>query len=265
MNDRRTAERRTTPIDQHSGNKYIRKIYDVFERGKFVHVDCYAICKACKPGSTAVEHAIKKLLYAGLRNKADRLQDLREAIDSIERAIEQELEDQTAEQAKQNDEFWSRLGEWGTHKPEPISIPLRWQEFAFHPIRFHREFESTGVASMPQNDHGTQSQATEIPQLPEWHDSIVRLGHWEAVPVFEDEGRKTIIGYSVRWSRPGTRGRYVYIQHYMAGPDHTLQWCENVATRVAAKFNEDRTYILRCPGFLRAVEADKRHMLGYDE
>ncbi len=70
------------PFNQ-SGSKYLRKIVTV--EGL---VDVYAVLIAFKVTCPARAHAIKKLLCSGLRGKGDSIQDLREAKDAIERAIQ---------------------------------------------------------------------------------------------------------------------------------------------------------------------------------
>lgn len=66
-----------------SGSKYRRAIQH--EDG---HVDVYAVLEAFGVTCPARQHAIKKLLCAGLRGKADELQDLTEARDAVDRAVE---------------------------------------------------------------------------------------------------------------------------------------------------------------------------------
>ena len=51
-------------------------------------IDVYDVLNAYEVDSHAVGHAIKKLLMAGQRGHKDRLQDLREAIQAIEREID---------------------------------------------------------------------------------------------------------------------------------------------------------------------------------
>jgi hypothetical protein len=68
---------------QHSGSKYLRDIQLI--DGK---VDVYAMLVAFDVRCPARQHAIKKLLCAGLRGKGDELQDLHEAGDAIDRAIQ---------------------------------------------------------------------------------------------------------------------------------------------------------------------------------
>ncbi len=81
-----------------SGKKYLRRI-DLIGEPIRMHVsgspmmvygfvDVYAVLKAFDVTCPARAHAIKKLLCAGLRDKGDTLQDLREAGDAISRAIE---------------------------------------------------------------------------------------------------------------------------------------------------------------------------------
>lgn len=67
-----------------SGKKYLRKI-KTNEAGE---VDVYAVLLAFGVTCPARQHAIKKLLCAGLRGKNDELNDLKEAKDATERGIE---------------------------------------------------------------------------------------------------------------------------------------------------------------------------------
>lgn len=61
-------------------------------------IDVYAVLLTFNVTCPARQHALKKLLCAGLRGKGDALQDLRETKVAVERAIElQELEDDEAE------------------------------------------------------------------------------------------------------------------------------------------------------------------------
>jgi len=67
-------------------NKYLREIKpDVL-------VDVYDVLKSFEVTNQATAHAVKKLLAAGQRGHKDLLQDLKEARDSINRAIELETE-----------------------------------------------------------------------------------------------------------------------------------------------------------------------------
>lgn len=80
---------------EHTGNKYHRLIRHVpgaatpVEDGCVI-VDIYAVLEAFAVTCPARQHAIKKLLAAGLRGKGDTVQDLTEARDALTRAIELE-------------------------------------------------------------------------------------------------------------------------------------------------------------------------------
>ena len=67
-------------------SKYSRRI------GKEV-VDVYDVLMAFNVTNLATQHAIKKLLMPGNRGHKDKLTDLKEAYQSIARAIELESED----------------------------------------------------------------------------------------------------------------------------------------------------------------------------
>ena len=66
-----------------TSNKYKRKV-------PTLEIDVYDILKAFKVVNPATQHAIKKLLCAGDRGYKDKVQDLKEALASISRAIELE-------------------------------------------------------------------------------------------------------------------------------------------------------------------------------
>lgn len=68
-----------------SGSKYLRNIQTI--GGK---VDVYAVLEAFAVTCPARQHAIKKLLCAGLRGKGDSVQDLKEAADAVARAVQME-------------------------------------------------------------------------------------------------------------------------------------------------------------------------------
>lgn len=70
----------------HSGNKYHRLIFPL-EQYDEPHVDVYRVLQAFGVKNPGLQHSIKKLLCAGLRGKADTIQDLEEAIDAITEAI----------------------------------------------------------------------------------------------------------------------------------------------------------------------------------
>lgn len=71
-------------------NKHIRHVYHWDEAGKPhpVPIDVYDVLVAFGVTCPARQHAIKKLLCAGLRGNGDVAQDLREAVQATERAVE---------------------------------------------------------------------------------------------------------------------------------------------------------------------------------
>lgn len=66
--------------------KYDRTV--VGKDGREAVVDVYDVLKAFNVQCPARQHALKKMLCAGLRGKGDELQDLREAILATERSVE---------------------------------------------------------------------------------------------------------------------------------------------------------------------------------
>jgi len=92
------GEKRMDPIGQngnegehyaeleHNKSKYHREIK------KGVLVDVYDILSAFEVVNPAMQHALKKMLAPGKRGAKDTIQDMKEAIQSIERAIELEQE-----------------------------------------------------------------------------------------------------------------------------------------------------------------------------
>ena len=82
---REEHEQQTQPAAPQQ-NKYDRTIIGKYDSGKCV-VDVYRVLNAFPTGSPEIDHSIKKLLAAGKRGAKDELQDLREAIQSIEARI----------------------------------------------------------------------------------------------------------------------------------------------------------------------------------
>jgi hypothetical protein len=68
-------------------NKYDRTIIGKYGSGKCV-VDIYRVLNAFPTSSPEIDHALKKLLAAGKRGAKDELQDLKEAIQSVEARID---------------------------------------------------------------------------------------------------------------------------------------------------------------------------------
>lgn len=75
-------------------NKYSRRI-------RTETVDVYDVLRAFNVTCPARQHAIKKLLAAGQRGGKSEIQDIREAIQSAERAIEL-IEDTASEAMREN-------------------------------------------------------------------------------------------------------------------------------------------------------------------
>jgi hypothetical protein len=74
---------------EHLGTKYKRSINDM-HTGTGVTVDVYSVLEAFDVNCPALQHAIKKLLCAGIRGHKTSVDDLKEARDSIIRAIQLE-------------------------------------------------------------------------------------------------------------------------------------------------------------------------------
>lgn len=85
-----------TSIDQHEGKKYIRRIKQCvpLKDDEFyydgIYVDVYSVLEAFNVTCPAIQHAIKKLLCCGIRNKGNKQDDLTGALAAINRAIELE-------------------------------------------------------------------------------------------------------------------------------------------------------------------------------
>lgn len=74
-----------------AGSKYKRMIRQTLPEGHVgvsVICDVYDVLQAWDVACPAIQHAIKKLLQPGQRGSKSAVQDLREAIGSIERAIQ---------------------------------------------------------------------------------------------------------------------------------------------------------------------------------
>jgi hypothetical protein len=67
-----------------SGSKYLREMRCLVDG----RADVYAILEAFAVTCPARQHAIKKLLCSGIRGKGDAMQDLKEARDAVDRAIQ---------------------------------------------------------------------------------------------------------------------------------------------------------------------------------
>lgn len=79
-------------VSDESKNKYLRSItWSVKQDETGIWIDVYDVLKAFNVSDQAVGHALKKLLAPGQRGHKGKLKDLREARDSITRAIDMEV------------------------------------------------------------------------------------------------------------------------------------------------------------------------------
>lgn len=67
-------------------SKYNREIIGL--DGKVTTVDCYRVLDAFGVSDPATQHAIKKMLCAGLRGHKDYLTDIDDSIESLQKAKE---------------------------------------------------------------------------------------------------------------------------------------------------------------------------------
>lgn len=83
-------------------NKYVRTIHNLENQNveDFVKADVYEVLEAFDVKCPARQHAAKKVLCAGIRGKGDATQDLIEARDALNRAIELEIRRVNNEQSK---------------------------------------------------------------------------------------------------------------------------------------------------------------------
>jgi len=78
-------------VNRRSGFKYVRSIpCSIKDDSGITFIDVYTVLDAYVVQCPARQHAVKKLLCAGLRGKGDVLQDLQECLDVVKRAIEME-------------------------------------------------------------------------------------------------------------------------------------------------------------------------------
>lgn len=96
-------------IRTHSGSKYLRVLQPASEDGRF---DVYSILVGYEVRCPAIAHAIKKLLCAGLRDKGDQSQDLKEARDAISRAIQLAIVNKPAAAKTDEPLPWYSTGQW---------------------------------------------------------------------------------------------------------------------------------------------------------
>lgn len=83
------AERTHRNEPMSSGNKYHRRVHGLGAHGgSSVVIDVYSVFTAFAVTSPPLQHAGKKILCAGIRGKGSKVQDLVEARDALDRAIE---------------------------------------------------------------------------------------------------------------------------------------------------------------------------------
>lgn len=85
-----------TKIQDHEGNKYIREIHSCDPTMPSTLVDVYAIIECFDIRCPARQHALKKLLCAGIRGKGDEVADLVGVLAATNRAIELQKRRQNA-------------------------------------------------------------------------------------------------------------------------------------------------------------------------
>lgn len=73
-------------------NKYIRNIHSIadIDGQDSIRVDVYDVLEAFSVTCPAIQHAVKKLLCAGIRGNKTTIQDLQETVVAVERAIDLE-------------------------------------------------------------------------------------------------------------------------------------------------------------------------------
>lgn len=76
------------PITNHGGSKYLRTIRPADGVDEPIKVDVYAVLEAFGVTCPGRQHAIKKLLCAGLRGKGSQIDDLQGVFDAMWRALE---------------------------------------------------------------------------------------------------------------------------------------------------------------------------------
>lgn len=77
-------------------NKYLRVVRDVSDPTCGAAVDVYEVLRAFDVRCPATQHAVKKLLMPGSRGAKSRVQDLREAGQSVARAVDMAERDEDA-------------------------------------------------------------------------------------------------------------------------------------------------------------------------
>ena len=130
-------------------NKYMRKI-KAYGTNEEVQVDVYCVLEAFEVTCPARQHAIKKLLCAGLRGKGDAVQDLQETAVAVNRAIELEQgRYQNLFKTPPDEKVFKRTGSQGTVQTTP---PPRYRQTVV---------EEEGKGDDPSWHHNHPSQSIE--------------------------------------------------------------------------------------------------------
>lgn len=69
------------------GSKYHRTIRDCIQGNDTATVDVYSVLEAFNVTNPGLQHAAKKVLCAGIRDKGSLEQDVTEAIEALQRAL----------------------------------------------------------------------------------------------------------------------------------------------------------------------------------
>lgn len=83
------------PITHHGGAKYLRTIHLADGKGEPISVDVYCVIEAFGITCPAMQHALKKMLCAGVRGKGTTVEDIYGIFDAMWRALELQKQRET--------------------------------------------------------------------------------------------------------------------------------------------------------------------------
>ena len=135
--------------------------------GHLLTMDVYRLCERFEINdqSGATQHAIKKLVCAGQRGSKGLLQDLQEAVDTINRRIEMIYEDQARDAL-----LSTAFGQQNMIDPEDVEIASAIDD------------DSERMQAIGQNGNGGEHYATDSPWdgAPQWakHAAMTSSGSW---------------------------------------------------------------------------------------
>lgn len=95
---------------------------DIDGESRFVTVDVYCVLEAFPSPNSAVAHAVKKVLCPGLRGGKSQVQDLQEAIDSLQRGIALIEQQEVLHAKKEEAESVEEVTQQGTETPPQEKI-----------------------------------------------------------------------------------------------------------------------------------------------